>query len=103
MKASAGGAHQHYHHHGVRGAEYEPTRPTSEQQSGVVKVVGASAASADQQPIAHFWAHLGASSTAVTLISFNRDGTLLITADEAGQHFHVFLLVGLPFNSSCYT
>lgn len=78
--------------------------PEASEPSGIVKVVdlqplllladGAGAAEEPLPLIAHFQAHDLASP--LTSIKFSQDGSLLATADAAGQHIYIFLLIPLP-------
>ncbi|OQV22361.1 Breast carcinoma-amplified sequence 3 [Hypsibius exemplaris] len=47
--------------------------------------------------VAHFLAH---SSSAVAALAFNVDGTLLLTASQTGQNFHIFRISPHPAGSS---
>lgn len=58
---------------------------------GIVKIVAVGQNDvADMDPVFHFRAHRD--PRFVTLLKFNHDGTILVTADSSGQHVHVFNL-----------
>lgn len=50
--------------------------------------------------IAHFVSH---SSAAIAALQFSPDGSLLLTASETGQDFHVFRILPHPSGSSMAT